>query len=137
VAQILVVDDDSALRGLLRRMLELEGYEVVEANNGYEGLQQYLAAPTDLVITDIQMPVMDGMQMIRELRHTFPYAKVMAISAGQSTLEMVRPGVQRAMGKPFHLMQFVTAVQELLCAPACLESEYEAIVASSNVAVPA
>jgi len=90
-------------------MLELEGYEVVEAHNGYEGLQQYLAAPTDLVITDIRMPV-GWPADEKELRRTFPYVKVMAISAGQGTLEMARPCVQRAMAKSFYLMQFVTAV---------------------------
>ena len=123
MARIMVVDDDACIRSLLRRTLELKGYEVVEANNGSEGLQQYHTAPTDLVITDIQMPVMNGLQMIKELRRTFPFAKVMAISAGKSTLDMVRSCVQCAMEKPFHIKQFVAAVQALLHEPACLEGE--------------
>ena len=72
VARILVVDDDKAVRLLLRAMLERRGHSVVEAENGDEGLRYYRAAPTDLVITDIQMPVMDGLQMIKELRALFP-----------------------------------------------------------------
>jgi YesN/AraC family two-component response regulator len=71
-------------------VLERQGYSVVEAENGYEGLQYYGAEPTDLVITDMQMPVMDGLQMIMELRRTFPTAKIIAISGGQRALAMVK-----------------------------------------------
>ena len=61
MARILVVDDDKAVRLLLRASLERQGYTVVEAENVDEGLRYYRAAPADLVITDIQMPVMDGL----------------------------------------------------------------------------
>ena len=83
MARILVVDDDKVMRLLLRAMLERQGHSVVEAENGDEGLSYYRAAPTDLVITDIQMPVMDGLQMIKALRGDFPTAKIIAISGGK------------------------------------------------------
>src|SRR5919109_531956 len=86
VSRILVVDDDNAVRLLLRTLLERRGHSVVEAANGAEGLQHYRAAPTDLVITDIQMPVMDGLQMIKELRGDFPAAKIIAISGDRGKL---------------------------------------------------
>ena len=66
VARILVVDDDKAMRLPLCAMLERRGYSVVEAENGDEGLGYYWAAPTDLVITDMEMPVKDGLQMMKE-----------------------------------------------------------------------
>jgi len=53
MARILVFDADTPIRNLLREVLELEGYDVVEADNAYEGLQQSQAAPTDLAIRDI------------------------------------------------------------------------------------
>ena len=85
VARILVVDDDQAIRLLLRAMLERRGHAVIEAKNGDEGLQYYRAAPADLVITDIQMPVLDGLQMIKELRGDFPTAQIIAISGERAS----------------------------------------------------
>src|SRR5712691_1481966 len=73
VARILVVDDNKSIRFLLRNVLEPEGFEVVEAENGSDGLLRYQVEPTDLVITDMQMPVMGGLAMMRELQRTFPY----------------------------------------------------------------
>ena len=80
MVRILVVDDDETIRGLLRDMLEPEGYEVVEAANGQEGLRRYHAAPTDLVIADMQMPVMDGLALLQTLQHACPWVKVIAMS---------------------------------------------------------
>ena len=68
MARILVIDDYAALRDLIGYVLEDAGYEVVEATHGAEGLQQYLAAPPAIVITDLEMPVMDGLQLLQALR---------------------------------------------------------------------
>jgi len=117
VARILIIDDDQFIRRLLRAMLERQGYSVVEAENGDEGLQCYQAAPTDLVITDMQMPVMDGLQMIAELRRTFPMAKVIAISGGRRELNIAKTLVQRTLEKPLCAEELLDAVQELVPAP--------------------
>jgi CheY-like chemotaxis protein len=53
VARILVIDPDACLRNLLREVLEHEGYDVVEAHNGYEGLQRYQQEPVDRANTDV------------------------------------------------------------------------------------
>ncbi|TKB92540.1 MAG: response regulator [Nitrospira sp.] len=66
-ASTLIIDDDDAVRGLLRSVLEAEGYEVTEAANGRQGLNQYRLKPTGLVITDIHMPEMNGLVMLLEL----------------------------------------------------------------------
>jgi CheY-like chemotaxis protein len=117
VARILVVDDDKAIRLFLRAVLERRGHAVVEAGNGDEGLQCYQAEPTDLVITDIQMPVMDGLQMIKELRCAFPEAKVIAISGEQGRLAAARTISQWTFEKPLALEEFLDAVQQLVSAP--------------------
>jgi len=117
VARILVVDDDNAVRLLLRAMLERRGHSVVEAANGAEGLRCYRAAPTDLVITDIQMPVMDGLQMIKALRGDFPTAKIIAISGEKSRLAAAQTFSQGTFEKPLHIEAFLDAVQKFASAP--------------------
>src|ERR1700675_3186654 len=103
VAPILVIGDDESIRFLLRTVLELHGYDVVEAENGYEGLLCYQAEPTDVVITDMQMPVMDGLELITELQRDFPWAKVIAISGGRRALEVARTFTPHIFEKPFSL----------------------------------
>ncbi len=117
MARILVVDDDTAVRLLLRTVLERRGHVVVEAENGAEGLQYYRAAPTDLVITDIQMPVMDGLQMIKELRSAFPTVKIIAISGEKSGLAAAQALSQGTFEKPLYMAEFLDAVQKFASAP--------------------
>jgi two-component system, chemotaxis family, chemotaxis protein CheY len=117
VACILVVDDDNAVRLLLRSMLERRGHSVVEAENGAEGLQYYRTAPADLVITDIQMPVMDGLQMIKALRDDFPTAKIIAISGEKVGLAAAQPLSQGTFEKPLYMQEFLDAVQKFASAP--------------------
>ena len=117
MARILVVDDDNAVRLLLRSMLERRGHSVVEAENGAEGLQYYRTAPADLVITDIQMPVMDGLQMIKALRDDFPTAKIIAISGEKVGLAAAQPLSQGTFEKPLYMQEFLDAVQKFASAP--------------------
>jgi two-component system response regulator (stage 0 sporulation protein F) len=117
VARILVVDDDQAIRLLLRAMLERQGHAVVEATNGNEGLRYYRAAPTDLVITDIQMPVMDGLQMIRALRDDFPTARVIAMSGEKGQLAAAQTCSQCTFEKPLYMADFLDAVQKFASTP--------------------
>jgi CheY-like chemotaxis protein len=117
VARILVVDDDAAVRLLLCTLLERRGHSVVEAENGDEGLRYYRAAPADLVITDIQMPVMDGLQMIKELRGAFPTVKIIAISGEKGGLAAAQPLSQCTFEKPLYMEEFLDAVQKFASAP--------------------
>ena len=117
VARILVVDDDKAVRLLLRTVLERRGHSVVEAENGDEGLRYYRVTPADLVIVDIQMPVMDGLQMIKELRGDFPTAKIIAISGEKSGLAEAQPLSQGTFEKPLYMEEFLDAVQKFASAP--------------------
>jgi CheY-like chemotaxis protein len=115
MARILVVEDEAPVRQLIRIALESVGYKVVETPNGAEGLQRYQAEPTDLVITDLHLPVMDGRQMIRELRRRFPATRILAISGDRDILDQSRAlHIQGTLHKPFTLADLLATVQKLL-----------------------
>ena len=82
IKHILVIDDEPTALEVLRKILEIEGYEVLQATNGKEGVEVFRQTPCDLVITDMVMPVKDGLQTILELRNDAPDLPVIAISGG-------------------------------------------------------
>jgi DNA-binding NtrC family response regulator len=82
MARILIIDDEEQIRSMLRLMLERDGYEVVEAPDGIEGIRAYRQKPADLIITDLIMPNQDGIGMIIELQKEFPDVKIIAMSGG-------------------------------------------------------
>ena len=111
--RILVVDDSAAIRELLRFVLEGEGYEVIEAADGAEGLQRYQADPTDLVITDLKMPGMDGLELLKALQRVVPTPVLMAISGDLDTLTQARSLTPHTFAKPLPLEQILAAVRNL------------------------
>ncbi len=80
--RILVIEDEIQVRRLTRQMLELEGFEVLEAGDGDTGLQMFAENSIDLVITDIIMPGKEGIETILELKQKRPDIKIIAISGG-------------------------------------------------------
>ena len=82
MATILVIDDQAPIRALLRVALEDAGYEVLEASNGRLGLELYREKSADLIITDVVMPEMNGLELMLELTRSFLNVKVIAISGG-------------------------------------------------------
>jgi two-component system chemotaxis response regulator CheY len=66
--RVLTVDDSRTMLAMLQHTLSRAGFEVIQAENGQEGLDKLASAPVDVVITDINMPVMDGIAFIREVR---------------------------------------------------------------------
>ena len=115
VATILIIDDDDLIRVLLRSALEEAGYEVTEAANGRQGLELYRYRPTDLVITDIVMPEMNGLDMLLELTREFLHAKVIAISGAggeRNVLDVAKLlGARQTFQKPFSLPHLLGAVR--------------------------
>ena len=81
MTRVLVADDDPSVRRVLERALEREGYEVATASNGAEALEAVAAAPPDLVVTDINMPDVDGIELLINLIERGGI-KVIAISGG-------------------------------------------------------
>jgi two-component system response regulator (stage 0 sporulation protein F) len=115
MAAILVIDDEEIIRVLLRSALEAAGYEVTEATNGREGLDLYRKKPMDLIITDILMPELSGLDMLMELTREFLDAKVIAISgaAGErNVLDVAKLlGARQTFPKPFSIPDLLNAVR--------------------------
>lgn len=85
VARILVVDDDQLVCGLHALVLERQGYEVVTAENGADALNQLSWGEFDLVITDRQMPILDGASLVQALRSSGSRIPVIMISSSLAT----------------------------------------------------
>ena len=118
--KILVIDDDDQLRMMLRQMLEREHYDVLDASNGAEGLDILKEEEVDLVVTDIFMPVEDGIGTIMQLYQDHPKVKVIAISGGSRNpsidyLKLAQDlGAHKIFSKPLDRSQFIEAVRALL-----------------------
>ena len=118
--RILVIDDESSIRRLLRIMLERNGYEVDEASNGDAGIKKIRTDPPDLIITDLIMPDKEGIETIMELRRDFPGLKIIAMSGGgvigaREYLKMAKSvGAHRIFEKPFEMGELLEAVKDLL-----------------------
>jgi DNA-binding response OmpR family regulator len=82
MTKALIVDDEPDIREVLTRLLERESLNVRVADSGAEGLRKFREDPADIVITDIIMPDVDGIQFIKSLRSEFPRARIIAISGG-------------------------------------------------------
>jgi CheY-like chemotaxis protein len=123
MARILVVDDDDVFRHAIRLVLEAAGYDVVDAADGAAGLRQYREQGADLVLVDVFMPDMDGLQVIRALRIAIPRPKVVAMSGGGRIgyLDVLKTagavGAARTLRKPFESRELLAAIGEVLGAP--------------------
>ena len=80
--RILIVDDEGDVRGSIKSVLDLAGYTVRTAENAADALDQLERGPIDVVITDIIMPKMNGVQAIESIRKAFPRVRIVAISGG-------------------------------------------------------
>ena len=120
MGRILIIDDEPQIRSMLRLMLERVGYEVMEAADGMEGIQQYRDNPADVIITDLIMPNKDGIGMIIELKKEFPEIKIIAMSGGgvnrpEGYLDGAKKlGATRTLTKPIDRDEMITAVKETL-----------------------
>jgi CheY-like chemotaxis protein len=115
--RVLVIDDDEESRTLVKAMLMGVGLEVEEAADGDDGLRKFRASPAHLVITDINMPGMNGHQVIMAFRELNDAVPIIAISGGGSASKEDLLGDAMALGavevitKPFEFQQLVGAVK--------------------------
>jgi two-component system response regulator PilR (NtrC family) len=104
--RLLVVDDEPSMREFLEIMLSQEGYQVRTASNGEEGVKAYRTEEPDLVLTDVKMPGMSGLDLIREIHSLDPTAPIIAITAYASAddaIRAVREGAYDYLSKPFQI----------------------------------
>jgi len=117
VTRVLVVDDDADARAVARAILEHAGIEAVD---GAAALRAYRDVGADLVLCDLFMPDMDGLELIRQLRRESPVVKIIAMSGGgfHGTVDMLdvarHLGAAETLPKPFSLHELVQAVERVL-----------------------
>ena len=130
MANILVVDDEVEVGEAIRQVLERAGYAVTVASNVATGLDAVARQPPDVVITDIIMPRVHGVELIKMLRERYPRIRVVAISGGGSFGPLAykpdaisthaylaaarEAGAEEILTKPFDLMDLLAAVRRLL-----------------------
>ncbi len=118
--RILVIDDDPDVRGSLSKILTRAGYEVVVAADGAAGIELQHNEPADVIITDIFMPGVDGLQTIRQLKKEGSGVRIIAVSGGDRTgtvdlKEHARlMGAFKVLAKPFEMHDVLAAVKEAL-----------------------
>lgn len=120
MARILIIDDEDLARYTLLKMLSGSGHELAEAENGKEGLDLHRESPFDLIITDLIMPEMEGMETILALRRDGPTPKIIAVSGGGRSgsadyLSMARRlGADQVLPKPFSQDELLSTVHSCL-----------------------
>jgi DNA-binding response OmpR family regulator len=120
MAKVLLVEDSDGLRGVMRLGLQAAGFDVDEAPDGRQALELQRRSPADVVVTDLFMPEMDGIEIIEALRQEFPDTGVVAISGvesktGTDFLEVASEiGANRVLRKPFGISELVDAVRGAL-----------------------
>ena len=118
MATILVIDDQEAIRTLLRAALEGAGHEVREASNGLLGLERSRERAPDVVILDLLMPEMNGLELMAELNRRVPHVKVLAMSGGLERKGELNAatllGARRTFHKPFDIRAVLDAVRDEL-----------------------
>ncbi len=119
MAVILVIDDELGMRQMVRRILLSAKHSVVEAKDGVFGLEQFRKHRPAIVITDILMPEMEGIETIKQARALDPSVKVIAISGGGAAhnmkfLDMAKMlGANLVLAKPFRAAELLAAVDRL------------------------
>jgi CheY-like chemotaxis protein len=115
--KILVVEDTFDTRKLVKAMLTLEGYTVYEAADGKEGLAQAQGMRPDMIVTDIRMPEMSGIEMVELLRQdkTFEKTPILVLSAfGDEITNAINAGANGALLKPVMPENIIRAVKRML-----------------------
>ena len=115
--RVLLVEDEEAIRRILSRVLRKNGYTVIEAGNGKEAMEACGAAPPHVLITDIVMPEMDGVDLVESLRQRQPELRVLYISGytfGDVMPEDDMDSRSAFMHKPFDPGAMIEKVRELM-----------------------
>jgi DNA-binding response OmpR family regulator len=130
VASVLVIDDEPDVRDSISQVLTRVGFEVLTADNGLTGVEDFFRRPADVVIVDVIMPRSNGVEVIKKIRTAFPGARIIAITGGgnfgplgytpgtivtDAYLESARQsGADAVMSKPFHRSDLIALVRSLV-----------------------
>ncbi len=119
MAKIILAEDDSAMRRFLVKALQNAGYDVISFDNGLSAYQRLREEPFELLLTDIVMPEMDGIELARRASELDPDMKIMFITGFAAVAlnpDSQAPKEAKVLSKPFHLRDLVNEVQKMLAA---------------------
>jgi two-component system cell cycle response regulator CpdR len=119
ISRILLAEDDDSMRGFLVRALKKAGHDVIAFANGEEAFERLKSEPFTLLLTDIVMPKMDGIELARRASELDPELKIMFITGFAAVIlnnDTAAPKDARVLSKPFHLKDLVREVDRLLAA---------------------
>ena len=119
MASLLIVDDDLRIPIMLTELLKTEGYRCVSVANGIHALEWLKQDVFDVIITDLRMPEMDGMELLRNVKTRKPSIPVIMITAYASDLtaiEAVKLGVFDYLAKPFKVKELIASIERALAA---------------------
>ncbi len=122
---ILVIEDDRKMRDGLVEILKDEGYKVESAENGQSGLDKLKKKDFDIVLTDLMMPVVGGMEVLREIKRTKPKTSVIIITAFgtiENAVDAIKVGASDYITKPFKIDEIQTKIRKVLA-----ETEFEKV----------
>ncbi len=119
MATVLAVDDSASMRQMVSFTLKGAGYDVIEANDGQDALTKAQSSSPDLVLTDVNMPIMDGITLIQELRKLPNYKHVPMLmltteSAGDKKAQGKAAGATGWLVKPFNPDQLIATIKKVL-----------------------
>lgn len=115
--RILFVEDEADLTLIVADTLKEQGYEVVTASNGIQGLERFKSDGADIIVADVMMPGMDGFNMAREIRKLYPDVPLLFLTA-KSTIDDIEEGFEIGandyLKKPFELRELIIRIKALL-----------------------
>ena len=116
MSRILIVDDEKSVRETLREMLEYEGYEVVEADSGLQALDLFSQQSFDVVLCDIKMPGMDGMELLEKILQSYDIPVIMISGHGtiDTAVDAIKKGAFDFIIKPFDLNRLLISIRNAL-----------------------
>lgn len=115
--KILIIDDEKSIRNTLKEILSYEGYEVTEAQDGSEGLKLAGSDKFDIILSDIKMPKMDGIEVLEKLQEITPETPVVMISGHgniETAVEAIRKGAFDYISKPLDLNRMLVTIRNAL-----------------------
>ena len=119
MAKIILAEDDSAMRRFLVKALQNAGYDVISFDNGLSAYQRLREEPFELLLTDIVMPEMDGIELARRASELDPDIKIMFITGFAAVAlnpDSKAPKDAKVLSKPFHLRDLVNEVEKMMAA---------------------
>jgi CheY-like chemotaxis protein len=116
---VLIVDDDIRMLGLIKSILETEGYEATEAESAEVALLYYGRRGIDLIITDVEMPGMNGIELVKEIRRLDQKARIVVMSGSSSKAatgwkqKALEAGATRTLEKPITYDSLISLIKEI------------------------